>query len=107
MNSNLFENLNNPNLWSPITVINDVEYTPIQIHNMTGYRTPEVEQPSCKFCSEEWLKRELVWDDQSNLEVCNGNVEVELYDPIDEGYSYATFEIKFCPMCGKRLETDQ
>ena len=23
MNSNLFENLNNPNLWSPITVIGD------------------------------------------------------------------------------------
>ena len=69
--------------------------------------TPEVEQPSCKFCSEEWLKRELVWDDQSNLEVCNGNIEVELYDPVDEGYSYATFEIKFCPMCGERLETNQ
>ena len=107
MNSNLFENLNNPHLWSPITLINDVKYTPIQIHNMTGYHTPEVEQPSCRYCSEEWLKRELVWDDQSNLEICNGNVEVELYDPIDEGYSYATFEIKFYPMCGKRLETNQ
>ena len=107
MNSNLFENLNNPNLWSPITVISDVEYTPIQIHNMTGYHTPEVEQPSCEYCSEEWLKRELVWDDQSNLEVCDGNIEVELYDPIDEACSYATFEIKFCPMCGNRLETKQ
>ena len=107
MTYNLLEN-RNPNLWSPITVINDVEYTPIQIHNMTGYHTPEVEQPSCDYCTDKWLKRKLVWDDQSNnLEICNGNVEVELYDPIDEGYSYATFEIKFYPMCGERLETNQ
>ena len=44
MSPKQYENLN-PNLWSPITVINDVEYTPVQIHNMTGYHTPEVERP--------------------------------------------------------------
>ena len=107
MNSNLFKNLNNPNLWSPITIMDDVEYTHIQIHNMTGYHTPEVVQPSCDYCTDKWLTRKLVWDEQSNLEVCHNTIEVELHDPVDDGYSYATFEIKFCPMCGKRLETDQ
>ena len=107
MNSNLFQKLNSPDLWSSITMVNDVEYTPIQIHNMTGYHTPEVEQPSCEYCTDNWLTLKLVWDDQSNLEVSHNTIEVELYDPIDEGYSYATFEIKFCPMCGKRLETNR
>ena len=94
-------------LWSPIATVNEPIYTPIQIHNLTGYHTHNVVSPPCEYCTDKWLSRNLVWDEQSNLEVCRNTIEVELYDPIDEGYSYATFEIKFCPMCGKRLETNR
>ena len=104
MSPKQYENLNN--LWSPITMINDVEYTPIQIHNMTGYHTPEVEQPSCEFCEWDWSARKLLKDGESNLEIIGDRLEIE-HREIDTNHKYySVFEIKFCPMCGKRLESD-
>lgn len=107
MNPNLFENLNSPDLWSSITMMNDVEYTPIQIHNMTGYHTPEVEQPSCDYCLDNFMLKKLMWNGESNCEVMSGEMEVEHFDIVEKAYHYTKFEIKFCPMCGKRLETNQ
>ena len=105
MSPKQYENLNN--LWSPITMINDVEYTPIQIHNMIGYHTPEVEQPSCEFCEWDWSARKLLRDGESNLEIIGDRLEIEYCEPSTNYKHYIIFEIKFCPMCGKRLETNQ
>lgn len=107
MNPNLFKNLNSPDLWSSITMMDDVEYTPIQIHNMTGYHTPEVEQPSCDYCEWDWSARETLKDDESVLEIIGNRLEIGHCELDNVVKYYSVFEVNFCPMCGKRLETDQ
>ena len=107
MSPKQYEKFVDPHLWSPITLINDVEYTHIQIHNMTGYHTPEVEQPPCDYCLDNFMLKKLLWNGESNCEIMNCEMELEHFDIVENAYHYTKFEIKFCPMCGKRLETDQ
>lgn len=93
-------------LWSPIATVNEPIYTPIQIHNLTGYHMHNVVSPPCEFCEWDWSARKLLKDGESNLEIIGDRLEIEHCEVDSTHKHYSLFQVNYCPMCGKRLEID-